>query len=325
MNVCRICQNEKGNVSYLAREMWFNFRDEFEYIKCAHCGCLQLAAIPEDLSKYYPEDAYYSYQEPARKEYNALLLHLRKIRSRHFLGQRSLVGGLLASLSTKQEHFDWLERAGVNFNSEILDVGCGAGGLLLKLQREGFLNLTGVDPFIAEDITYENGVRIYKKELGELDRTFDFIMLNHSLEHMPDQLGALRKLHDLIQPDGCVLIRVPIVDCYAWRKYGVDWTALDAPRHIYLHTVKSLHILSAQAGFEVTEVVYDSTIRQFQNSEQYLRGIPYKDHKNEFRKPEKKPFSDKEKFQFEKFAELLNTLRDGDTACFYLRKKSGGD
>lgn len=324
MSICKICQNEKGNVSYLAREMMFNFRDEFEYIKCAHCGCLHLAEIPKNLSKYYP-DAYYSYQEPPRKEYSALLLHLRKIRSRYFLGQRSIVGGLLASLSTKQEHFDWLKRASVNFNSEILDVGCGAGGLLLKLQREGFLNLAGVDPFIAEDIAYENGVRVYKRELGELNRTFDLIMLNHSLEHMPDQLATLQKLHELIRSDGHVLIRIPVVDCYAWRKYGIDWVALDAPRHIYLHTVKSMHILAEQAGLEVTDVVYDSTIHQFKNSEQYLRGIPYKDHKNEFRKPKKNLFSDGEKDQFEKFAELLNTLRDGDTACFYLRKRSGGN
>jgi len=323
MSICRICHNEEGNVSYLTREMMFNFRDEFEYIKCAHCGCLHLAEIPEDLSKYYP-DAYYSYQEPPRKEYSALLLRLRKIRSRHFLGQRSFVGGLLAALSTQQEHFDWLKRAGVNFDSEILDAGCGAGKLLLKLRREGFHNLTGVDPFIAEDIAYENGVRVYKKELGELDRAYDFIMLNHSLEHMSDQLATLQKLHGLIRSDGCVLLRIPVVDCYAWRKYGIDWAALDAPRHIYLHTVKSMHILSAQAGFEVTDVVYDSTIRQFQSSEQYLRGIPYKDHENGFLKPDTKPFSDEERSQFEKFAELLNTLRDGDTACFYLRKKSGG-
>ncbi|MDZ7657231.1 MAG: class I SAM-dependent methyltransferase [Sulfurimicrobium sp.] len=323
MSICKICQNERGNASYLAREMMFNFRDEFEYIKCAHCGCLHLAEIPENLSKYYP-DAYYSYQEPPRKEYSALLLRLRKIRSRSFLGQRSFVGGLLASLSTRQEHFDWLKRAGVNFDSEILDVGCGAGGLLLKLQREGFHRLSGVDPFIADDIAYENGVRVFKKELGELDRTFDFIMLNHSLEHMPDQLTTMKKLHELIHPDGCVLIRIPVVDCYAWRKYGIDWVALDAPRHIYLHTVKSMHILAEQSGFEVTEVVYDSTVHQFQNSEHYLRGIPYKDHKNEFRKPGNRLFSDEEKRKFEKFAELLNTLRDGDTACFYLRKSSGG-
>jgi hypothetical protein len=61
---CRICANTKGNKRHLAREMMFGLRDEFEYVECANCGCLQIKEIPHNLSDYYPE-AYYSFQQPA--------------------------------------------------------------------------------------------------------------------------------------------------------------------------------------------------------------------------------------------------------------------
>jgi len=32
------------------REMMYGFRDEFIYIECSECGCLQIAEIPEDIS-----------------------------------------------------------------------------------------------------------------------------------------------------------------------------------------------------------------------------------------------------------------------------------
>jgi cyclopropane fatty-acyl-phospholipid synthase-like methyltransferase len=56
----------------------------------------------------------------------------------------------------------------VTLESKILDVGCGAGELLLRLAEETFSDLTGLDPLIEGDILYKNGVKILKKELAEL-------------------------------------------------------------------------------------------------------------------------------------------------------------
>ena len=59
---CKICNNTQGHQLVFAREMMFGFRDEFLYFKCPVCGCLQIADIPKNLSKYYPEN-YYSFQQ----------------------------------------------------------------------------------------------------------------------------------------------------------------------------------------------------------------------------------------------------------------------
>jgi len=316
---CRICGNTEGNPSYFPKEMMFGWREEFEYVECARCGCLQIAQIPPDLAKYYPSEGYYSYKPPRQKRYPGWLLELRHLRTRYLLGEFSLLGMLLGKISRPQEHFDWLGGRGLTLDSRILDVGCGAGGLLLKLQREGFSSLLGADPFIEADIDYGNGVRILKRGVDELEGTFDFIMLHHSFEHMPDPAAALKGLSRLLAPGGTLLLRIPVADSWARRHYGLDWMAWDAPRHLYLHTRKSMALLAAGAGMEIASVVHDSSGQQFSSSELYIRGVPYVEH-GKYR-PGGRPdaYSQAEWDGFQTKAAQLNRKGEGDTACFYLK------
>src|SRR5687767_9724261 len=61
MNACRICSNQTDNTTHVAREMHLGLGEEFNYFKCARCGCLQIEDIPPDLSRFYPS-YYYSYR-----------------------------------------------------------------------------------------------------------------------------------------------------------------------------------------------------------------------------------------------------------------------
>jgi 2-polyprenyl-3-methyl-5-hydroxy-6-metoxy-1,4-benzoquinol methylase len=316
---CRICGNTEGNQSHFPKEMMFGWREEFEYLECGRCGCLQIAGIPSNLAKYYPSEGYYSYKPPKKKHYPDWVLRLRHERTRHFLGERTLIGALAAALSKRSEHFDWFRGRRVTLDSRLLDVGCGAGALLLRLQREGFRFLLGADPFIAADIDYGNGVRILKRGVEELDGQFDFVMLHHSFEHMPDPAAVLRTLSRRLAAGGTLLLRIPVSDCFARKKYGLNWMAWDAPRHLYLHSVKSMQLLAAGAGMEIANIVYDSSIQQFSSSELYIRGVPYVEH-GRYR-PGNSPgaFSQEKWDEFEKQAAELNQRGEGDTACFYLR------
>jgi SAM-dependent methyltransferase len=315
---CRICGNTEGNQSHFPREMMFGWREEFEYIECGRCGCLQIAQIPADLARYYPSDGYYSYKAPKPKEYPAWVLRLREMRTLYRLGRFSLAGMLLSQMSKDQEHFSWFRGRGVTLDTRFLDVGCGAGALLMRLERDGFRSLLGADPFIKADIDYGNGVRILKRGVDELEGTFDFVMLHHSFEHMPDPAAALRSLAARVAPGGTLLLRIPVADCFARMKYGLNWMAWDAPRHLYLHTRKSMALLAAGAGMKVREVVCDSSGQQFTSSELYLRGIPYVEHGKYRPGHRDDAFSQAEWDQYQAQAAELNRRGEGDTACFYL-------
>ncbi len=297
----------------------FGWREAFEYLECGRCGCLQIAQIPADLAKYYPRDGYYSYKAPRQKRYPGWLLKLRQERTRYFLGELSVTGAALGVVSKRPGHFDWL-RGRVSLDSRIVDIGCGAGALLLKLQREGFRSLLGADPFIEADIDYGNGVRVLRRRVEELEGQYDFVMLHHSFEHMPDPAAALRGLAAKVAPGGTLLLRIPVSDCYARRKYGLNWVAWDAPRHLHLHTRKSMQLLAAGAGMEISGVACDSEVYQFTSSELYLRGIPHTEH-GKYR-PGNGPnaFSQEAWDGYAKQAEELNRRGEGDSACFYLRK-----
>lgn len=334
MPACRICGNEAGNKSYVAREMQFGLRDEFEYFECASCGCVQIREIPEDLAKYYPQD-YYSYQSAQSPiEYNKPGLKgfkERFIRDRitnYYLNRNSRLGAWLEKKSSLAANYvfqlNWMRLQRLNlkldFASSILDVGCGSGYLLNEMAAYGFTDLTGVDPFIERDIAYGNGVRILKRNLEEIEQQFDFVMLHHSFEHMPDPRATLKKLYALTKFKRYLLIRIPVADSYAWRKYGVNWYALDAPRHLHLHTRQSMSRLAEQAGFQVADVVFDSNGHTLIASEQYLRGIPFMASESFFGNPAQTLFSPEEVESFRKLDEELNSKGEADCAGFYLYK-----
>lgn len=309
-SACQACGNTRGHRMYYPREMLFGTGEEFEYLECGYCGCLQIAEIPQDLGKYYPA-GYYSYSVPRMKTYPDGVTALRHRRSQAFLGQGDWLGRLLARVSRGNEHFSWIRNAGGNLDWRVADIGCGAGKLILQMHRDGFTNICGVDAFINEDIDYGNGVRIHKLALNEFDGVHDFLMLHHSFEHMPDPLGTLRHLRRLVSPPGCVFIRIPLADSYARRRYGVHWFAWDAPRHLFLHTVKSMHVLAEKAGFRISRVVYDSWRQQFEAESRIRHGL-------QRGAPKLQEFTPVEVKAMRRFVTELNDLRDGDQAGFYL-------
>jgi SAM-dependent methyltransferase len=314
---CRVCGNEEKNVSFTAREMMFGFRDEFAYYQCASCGCLQIKEFPSDLSKYYPQD-YYSFS-PALESNSSKSLKDRgkqylknKIVEQSF-GKKNIVGSFFPERYKSPPWAEWLTVAGVGLEDNILDVGCGAGRLILEMSTIGFSKLTGIDRYIEQDIRYENGVRVLKCTLGELESKYDFIMLNHSFEHMEDPLAVLNDIHSRLSENRFALIRIPVAQGYAWENYGINWFQVDAPRHFFLHTEKSMEILAAQAGFKIVKTIYDSEGAQIRVSEGYTRDIP-------FIEQFKFPYSKEELNQFEERAKVLNKQGKGDQGCFFLQK-----
>ncbi len=305
---CKICGNVQNNRIYIATERLLNMRDQFQYLECSKCYCLQIIETPANLSKYYPTD-YYSFQNPKfSRGLNPIVFFLKKSLMRHFLGKLDPVGALISLFLPHP--FPWMKPGIVDFNSSILDIGTGSGRKILSLQRSGFTNLTGIDPFLEKDLQNTENLKILKRDLFEMSGKFDFIMMHHAFEHMDHPEKVFRKINELLKPNGKLLVRIPVANSHAWRKYRTHWFALDAPRHLFLHTPYSIHLLAQQSGLKIELIEYDSSFVQFASSEKYLRDIPYS---NDF-----SMFSKKQMSNFSKEAQRLNNIGDGDCACFYL-------
>lgn len=314
---CRICKNSAENEEFSVREMMFGKRDTFDYFLCSKCGCLQISAMPDDLTPYYDESIYYSHQNAA----SGIRGYLEAKRDRYALTGRGLIGRMMNSVFPDRA-LESLRSLNLDPDSRILDVGCGAGCLLDSLRASGMKNLLGADPFASGDSA--GGVSIIKKPITELDGVFDVIMLHHTFEHIWNPSEALNAAHRLLEEEGRCIIRIPVMPSYAWRQYGVNWIQIDAPRHFYLHSKESMALLLEEAGFKLDRIAYDSTAFQFWGSEQYERDIPMQDERSFFVNPGKSEFSILQILNFSRKANALNKAGEGDQAVFYLTKKNTG-
>jgi SAM-dependent methyltransferase len=312
IHVCRICANSERNKTWACCEKMFGWGDEFTYLECARCGCLQLSEVPGDLSRYYPPN-YYSFSlKPAlTRGFRRRLAGLRDFSAATGTG---MLGRFLGKLIPARADVASLGLVPVNGQSRILDLGCGSGELLSMLHRAGFRELTGVDPFIANDSEVLPGLRVQKKELREVQGEFDLIMLHHVFEHLEFPHQALSDYRDKLSRNGKILLRFPTVDSEAWEKYRENWVQLDAPRHLFLHSRKSMELIAKSAGLVVEKVWCDSDEFQFLGSEIYERGASlFGDHQ-----PGSRSFSPPEVRRYRKAAKLLNKINRGDQVAVVL-------
>lgn len=97
-------------------------------------------------------------------------------------------------------------------NSNVLDVGCGRGGLLEYLRDNKKCHVTGLD--ISEEaleICRKKGINVIKGniETAHIQRKFDVIILCAILEHLVDPVSLLKKLRNNLTQKGSLVILVP--------------------------------------------------------------------------------------------------------------------
>lgn len=309
---CAICSSNAEHAVYTVSEMMFGFRDQFTYFQCSQCGCLQISEVPATMERYYPPQYYSFTPKPRPSLKNPVETAMRHFRDHHTIFGRGILGRIVGSLSPNKKMLA-LANLKLTTRSRILDVGCGDGWRLNILREVGFETLLGIDPYIFQDITYENGVTVQKRSIHEVTGEWDVIMYHHSFEHAPDPHEQLQKAATLLSPGGCCLLRIPIVSSYAWEQYRENWYQLDAPRHFFLHSIKSIQFLAEEAGLALQNIVFDSTADQFQGSELYKRDIPFTAQANNFPKSQVR--------EWKSLAKKLNKEKRGDQAAFYLVKK----
>lgn len=321
---CRICGANGPHRVFSVREMYYGTREEFEYFLCADCDSLQIRNALDDaeLARHYPQ-SYYSYTVSAPPR---LFQWLTAQQDRFALGSggrpvgpvvAALPPGLRSLLGTRDASGDvvrMLGRIGVGRDARILDVGCGAGGLLDRLAGLGFSHVSGADPLIAADTVTPRGVSIVKRHIDDVAGQFDLIMFNHSLEHVADPVVTLQAAAERLAPGGVCLVRLPTTSSEAWATYGPHWCLIDAPRHIVIPSRHAMALAAARVGLRVAETWDDSNSTQFIGSEAYRRDIALPEIENFIRF-----FGLKRIWGWERRSRRLNQTHRGDQAGFVLR------
>jgi len=134
----------------------------------------------------------------------------------------------------------------------MLDAGCGQGSMFDRLENFGKI--------IGLDVTEEACQCCYQKYHGRVtqarvenapfaDNTFDFIFAIETIEHVKNDLQALKELYRILKPKGFLVATVPAFMClwgYHDEKYG----------HMLRYTKGKFSEKAKQAGFTVREAHY---------------------------------------------------------------------
>lgn len=319
---CSICGNDKNNNSYTIREMMLGTRDKFRYTLCSSCGCMQLENPPDDISRYYPSN--YLCFEVQSYSRNPLKKIARIIRDRVFLESRGFIGRIAAKihpLTQGRDVYRAVGRVGIKKNTSILEIGCGAGEFLRYLYHElGYKKSKGIDPFLPDQLLHDF-VNFEKKSALELkeDEKFDLILMNHSLEHIPEQMENMKTIASHIKPGGVLIVRIPVISKPVWEEYRENWVQIDSPRHYFIHSLESFTLLAKKAGFVIDDFYFDSTEFLSWGSEQYKRDIPLHSEETKGIVPRPGLFSQEDMNCFLLKAEKLNAKKQGDQATFFLK------
>lgn len=142
--------------------------------------------------------------------------------------------------------------------SKVLDIGCGDGTSLIYLQNHG-CEAYGVesDRNVAP-IAQRLGLNI---EIGLFDAShyeeasFDYVLMEQVLEHIPDPLEILRGIFRILKPGGALIVGTPNMRSLGAKIFGKAWLNWHAPYHVSFYTRKSLALCAQKTGFVLEKCI----------------------------------------------------------------------
>jgi SAM-dependent methyltransferase len=167
---------------------------------------------------------------------------MRELEDRHwwFVGRRKIVAS-------------WLQAAALPAQARILDLGCGTGGNLVMLSHYGEVVGAELDDVAAQLARQRHLAPIVRARLPQAvplaAESFDCVTMLDVLEHIADDAATLRTVHELLAPNGQLLLTVPAFP-FLWGAHDV------AHHHQRRYRADPLRALLQASGFEVQRLSY---------------------------------------------------------------------
>jgi SAM-dependent methyltransferase len=234
---CLLCGSADHQPLFRASDRLYHTTDQqFSVVRCADCGLIRLdpAPPPQELPRYYPDNYWFAPDQTAasrlEESYRRLVL---------------------------RDHVRFVERAQRSSSARgpLLDVGCG-GGLFLGMMRERGFRVLGLDfsreaAAIAWRRQQAPAVCAMLESAPFRAGSVAGLTMFHVLEHLYDPRAYLCAAHDLLAPDGRLVVQVPNAACWQFRLLGERWNGVDVPRHLTDFRASDLEKLLKSCGFEV--------------------------------------------------------------------------
>ncbi len=231
---CPICGGGLRETGVSARDRLVTGEGPFAIVECPGCrfGLTDPQPAPAELDRYYADSYYEEFYEHTEAGPQNLLTRVR---------------GVLRKRGADRRFANLPYRVDGARPGKVLDVGCGAGELLAQYAATGW-ETYGLDPSAtATRAAASRGAAVHKGTLADAPwpgEQFHLIVFSHSLEHIPDPVGAVEEASARLAPGGTLAIDVPNWASWQRRLFGSRWFVLDLPRHLQHFSPRALERLA---------------------------------------------------------------------------------
>ena len=226
---CRLCGSNNLRLYYTEGN-----DDQFKYYKCLNCKLVNY-----DMSAGFGQEKHTKYFiDPKDNKHKTNIL--------------------------QEQTYNFIKRY-IAKPGKLLDIGCGNGRLLLIARKDGW-QVSGIElfSFLADSIKKATGIEVKVCNFLEYEvaegQSYDLVTLRHVLEHLPDCILAMNKIHSLLASDGFAVLEFPNtagLDLrFKWflrrngiyrRKFSPDYV----PAHCNEFCKESFEFLLAKTGFRL--------------------------------------------------------------------------
>lgn len=269
VNHCPICGSEDRSLLHgdLFDRVFDVAPGRWALWRCAICNSAYLNPRPTPATIHLAYESYYTHEEEAADQPKGIVSTLRNAignayRNRRFGTRLSPRLPLLSWIARLFPHtrkqidlqFRYLPSPAEG-RGRVLDVGCGNGEFLRLAAKAGW-KTAGVEPDPRARTVASQGGNDVRPTLQDWEgEKFDYVTINHVIEHLHDPVTALKCLHDLLKPGGRLFLDTPNIDARGHQIFGEFWRDLDPPRHLALFNYKSLTDALVDAGFRIRQVI----------------------------------------------------------------------
>jgi SAM-dependent methyltransferase len=232
---CILCGSNDTTQTLIGRKDFeFNVETQLNYYKCNNLKCQLVFAHPmpsiDEIQNFYLK----------------YTTHVSNIKIDKFNFLAKLNQYLNDTYLTRL--FKNKERSKI----KILDFGCGNGNLLIELKNRGFLNLFGYDFDEKATLLSNDNDFIVFSNLSLVNKygKYDYIFLNHVVEHLSDAKSIINNLEALLNTSGKIIIRTPNSNSFLSRVFKNNWRGWETPRHLEIFNYNNIELLSDNLKIE---------------------------------------------------------------------------
>lgn len=204
----------------------------FEVLHCCVCKTLYVSSLPTNETRMaYETGGYYS-------------------------DENLVVPGFIA------KRLDQIVQSFGQYRSvnRLLDIGCGAGGLLMAAKRAQW-DAEGVE-VSRPTVEYlrNNDLKVFPGELLEArfpTGHFDVVTAGELIEHVTDPSSLVGEVARILRPGGIFWATTPHGDGASARSLRLKWSIVAPPEHLQLFSISGLTKLLRRHGFREVQVKSD--------------------------------------------------------------------